>query len=587
MEKQYQKNLIVALILGLNLIIFAQLQAQSCYIRLSDASGITPTQYQLDSLESASCRLRDSLPVAFQDSFKVYDFGFYQHNENMVGGYPEMFQAAIAQVESQSQYYLLFGKQTDKTGVYTKFWLALKMPNSHIFSCITEGERNFLRLSIDISVNEKFEKLLKNPQFYSVAEIFGMEKLWQFFHKQKNCCYQNRGIGCLPPCPDSVQIKIFFENQGFLQRNVSVVFNPSKPDSLGARSLLARVNDFAQIAISENGNIRNLSVDAEYLLNGSISCFTNNNCKVFITKNSSLCDLELFHSIQNEFFQADYDWIGWIHVWQPTTSSEDAILFSKFKGKFYEDTESFIGEGNHCSDLPFEAYLYVPKKYSGKLNFQKVKENIENIYKDKNGYKLTVHLAEKNTLTFFDLYEAVVYGNVKTPGSSDWDGVTGITRKGANLYVDLKSFEINNGSKMIIDKRHGEYYIAYVTAHEYLHQISHKACKVLLRPWNPTFYDIENDNIFANGPHIGPESNYNLLFKGTDIPNPHNGDYLPKYYTNNINEFEKIDINLRQILFRSTLAYVLFHDTDPNNHIANLFVEQDKAWLKKLIFSFR
>ena len=121
MEKRNRKTLILALLLGFILALSDRLNSQSCYVRLSDASGISPTQYQLDALESAACRLRDSLPLVFQDSFKVYDFGFYLHNETMVGGYPEMFQTAITQVETQSQYYLLFGKQTDKSGIYTKF----------------------------------------------------------------------------------------------------------------------------------------------------------------------------------------------------------------------------------------------------------------------------------------------------------------------------------------------------------------------------------------------------------------------------------------------------------------------------------
>jgi len=35
----------------------------------------------LKDLEAAACRLIDSLPAEFRDSFKVFDFGFYLHNE--------------------------------------------------------------------------------------------------------------------------------------------------------------------------------------------------------------------------------------------------------------------------------------------------------------------------------------------------------------------------------------------------------------------------------------------------------------------------------------------------------------------------
>lgn len=52
------------------------------YVRLEDASGYTPTAEQLSSLELAA----DSLCAAFDSAgfpgqFKVYDFGFYLHQD--------------------------------------------------------------------------------------------------------------------------------------------------------------------------------------------------------------------------------------------------------------------------------------------------------------------------------------------------------------------------------------------------------------------------------------------------------------------------------------------------------------------------
>lgn len=64
-----------------------RIAAQQCYIPLSDASAALPTQRQLDSLESAACRLLDSLPGSYADSFKVVSFGFYLHNETSNGSY--------------------------------------------------------------------------------------------------------------------------------------------------------------------------------------------------------------------------------------------------------------------------------------------------------------------------------------------------------------------------------------------------------------------------------------------------------------------------------------------------------------------
>ena len=222
MEKWEQKTLAIALFLGLKLALCAPLQAQSCYLRLSDASGIVPTQDQLDTLEKAACRLRDSLPAAFQNSFKVYDFGFYLHNENMVGGYPETFQAAIAQVQAQSQYYLLFGKQTDQTGIYTKFWVALKLPNQDIFYCIDQlspSLRGDLTAKYGIIANAVHEANGKAYLRYHEAGIKAIDALRAYVTSLKGCCVppgpQRRGPSCTSCAFTRPEFRQNLDNKGF------------------------------------------------------------------------------------------------------------------------------------------------------------------------------------------------------------------------------------------------------------------------------------------------------------------------------------------------------------------------------------
>ncbi len=59
-------------------IVFTCLSAQN-YIRLSDPSGFDTDSYQA-ALESAASNLLDIFPVAYQDSFRVFDQGLYLHN---------------------------------------------------------------------------------------------------------------------------------------------------------------------------------------------------------------------------------------------------------------------------------------------------------------------------------------------------------------------------------------------------------------------------------------------------------------------------------------------------------------------------
>ena len=153
MNKKKHTNHILFLLLSFLFTISMPLTGQNCYQRLTDASGIEPNSSQLLELETAACRLIDSLPILYRDSFKVYDFGFYLHNENMVGGYPEVFQAAINEVKSQSKYYLIFGKQPDKNGGYTKFWVDINLPSQNIFYCLSQENPNF---NFDLSYKYQF-----------------------------------------------------------------------------------------------------------------------------------------------------------------------------------------------------------------------------------------------------------------------------------------------------------------------------------------------------------------------------------------------------------------------------------------------
>ncbi|MEY3241258.1 MAG: hypothetical protein RIR11_2696 [Bacteroidota bacterium] len=288
MEKRNQKTLIIILLLGLNAAFLAQLNAQSCYVRLFDASGIEPTQYQLTALETAACRLRDSLPTAFQNSFKVYDFGFYLQNENMVGGYPEMFQTAITQVETQSQYYLLFGKQTDKTGIYTKFWYALKMPTTAQFSCMIDLQREVYKKRVETKTNKKYAEN-QNAYFkYHEAEISGIEELIKIINEIKDCCVANRNgvaersAGC-DGCSDELLAE-YFKLQNFQEKSVSTD--------------LGTLSDIQTSNLKEITNVRIRTGIGSKLVSDLLAEYvtaisTNIGLKVLVTSSSSVCEMSV------------------------------------------------------------------------------------------------------------------------------------------------------------------------------------------------------------------------------------------------------------------------------------------------------
>ena len=167
------KNIILFFIFAYCSLFFAQRSHAQCYERMEDASGFNTNAYQ-DTLQAAAAKLCAILDtMGFAGQFKVYDFGFYLHQENTTGGYPEPFAQKITEVQDSSPYYLLFGKQTDKNGIYTKFWIALKMPDTAQFSCMTPLQRDVYGKRVEKRITDKYAEK-NNSRHHNHITSFSM-----------------------------------------------------------------------------------------------------------------------------------------------------------------------------------------------------------------------------------------------------------------------------------------------------------------------------------------------------------------------------------------------------------------------------
>jgi hypothetical protein len=163
--------------------------SSACYVRLDDISGINTDQYQAE-LQDTACKLAAVL-LDFKDKFKVFDFGFYVHAENFEEGFPEEFDNAIAEADQLSPYYLLFGKQSDRNGIYTKIWVKVKLPDERAFSCMDEAQLEGLTSELEMLAN--FE--LDHPMKYAKKECDAMHRLKEFIIQETDCCEMGEMVG--------------------------------------------------------------------------------------------------------------------------------------------------------------------------------------------------------------------------------------------------------------------------------------------------------------------------------------------------------------------------------------------------------
>ncbi|MFZ4474509.1 MAG: DUF3289 family protein [Saprospiraceae bacterium] len=253
-------------------------------MRLDDASGYTPTAGQLAELEAAACRLIDSLPLAFRDSFRVYDFGFYLHNETQQGGYPEAFQWAVDTVQTLSKYYLLFGKQTDRSGVYMRFWVELKLPDSLQFSCMTTLQREVYSKRVEAKIEEKYSEGQRVYFKYHVSEIAGIQEVISIFTEIKTCCVAYRNDSVLRPggcdgCSDEVAGQLF-QLQGFEKIDLNI------STAAFANINTAMVKDYSFHKVTVGGQTDYLGEIIENQVQEFNEWFSFN---LLVTSNPSLC----------------------------------------------------------------------------------------------------------------------------------------------------------------------------------------------------------------------------------------------------------------------------------------------------------
>ncbi|MFN0014360.1 MAG: hypothetical protein ACKVU2_07405, partial [Saprospiraceae bacterium] len=361
MMKQYRFTLLLVFVAMLAI---PALRAQSnCYVRLEDASGYTPNAMQIEALEQAAaelCLAFDSAGFGGQfakpeeksssvvsGQFKVYDFGFYQHHETTAGGYPEPFARKVEEVAALSPYYLLFGKQSDRSGVYTRFWVDARLPDSLSFSCLDATKRKKAANLVENATNNSYQMNGGDYYQYADAEKAGMQKLKAIVEGLKlgNCC---------PLLP----LEIFdnFSKDGFIGIPIVIAGPSAKPSQKNEKERSASggyILDYSNLTFTMDGE----SIDLASMDVPSIS-----NAKVFVTKNENFCDSneDIIGTIETNFNDPELDMATWYHIWEnPITSEPDALLFKhKLKKNSSPSFSTQNQTGYYPPPPPFEYTAY-------------------------------------------------------------------------------------------------------------------------------------------------------------------------------------------------------------------------------------
>jgi hypothetical protein len=329
-----------------------KVSGQVCHIEIRDNSGFNTQPYEA-ILENEACQLRNAFPAEFQNQFKVVEAGFYLLSPQTTLGVPPVFDYVKTQAATTSEYYFLICKQTDPNGIYTKFWVDIKLPETGVFLCLNESKLALIKEAIVLEIEEKYTLLGRNPYQYADAEIAGLNYLKSIINsiKSGNCC---------PILPET--IKNILLAKGYKTMPVNLIDKPPARPGENINRFPASVEDNANmlIEILEQPGF----IDMAIALGSDVSFATVDgiSAKAIITKNSNFCDAQIFQRVQNGFSSEGLQAFIHCHYWENPDTVQPDLLIAKTE---YIPTiplqeVEITGETGDCGavQLPTEPLFY-------------------------------------------------------------------------------------------------------------------------------------------------------------------------------------------------------------------------------------
>lgn len=263
-----------------------------CYTQLDDVSGFDrSTSFYV--VEQAACRLLDSLPPEFQDSFAIYGFGFYRlidHYDDY--SYDQIFEDVIEDKVTKP-YYIIFGRESGKQGIYSNVHVRGAFPDCMTFQ--KESTKDWIINSLEEVVRNTLQP--GTPEMWALAEKSGMD--WfikELLPARWYCCTGTNKIGCggCDASPD--EIYNIVSSMGFI--SIPIVINDpiTTIDVNGNAPVIetANVKAYSEHSITDiDGNTVNFA--AEIVANESNIDLDGG--KVFIFNMLDFCDDDFYKGV--------------------------------------------------------------------------------------------------------------------------------------------------------------------------------------------------------------------------------------------------------------------------------------------------
>jgi len=312
---------------------------------------------------------------------------------------------------------LLFGKQTDNHGIYTKFWVDLKLPTTDSLDCLPAAWVGFIENQVLLTTNSNYS-LDNRPFNYSAAELAGMQYLKEYIEMKVGCCKgAESGEYCGFPIEDDV-VELMVQN-GFQVGQVTNLVANSTLDTTGI------LHKYTNVTATFGDTVINVD-DAIYdMLDEYSTLFTNIGGEIWHydasntdTRERILSLITTGNSNPNPLYNAKpVDNQGGAEDDTANSLNYYYIDVVVVKSDIYGDVVGVRNRTNlfnlnlSSSNIPRKGMLYLLKTKNSSVNLLGVKQWTETFFQlagiDMVSIKIISHFDEINSLKNFDAISVI------------------------------------------------------------------------------------------------------------------------------------------------------------------------------------
>jgi hypothetical protein len=323
LKKQIQMCLLfIAICFGVQ-----RVQGQSCFVQLNNSMGLTFSVSGEGEINQLACNIIEIMPQGLSDSFKIFSVSAYTLRNYYGSDHLDFEQRVLELAEQSSPYYLLFLQKVNSNGFFDIASAKIKLPETGQFIC-----EIFDAGIWEYQISEEFAKNIFNQTLTESRLVDAYKSGLAVFKKKieqfNNCCGNNFRTLCTD-CITSDEVMAYLLGRDFLGikcdsfQSVSKVINSAVIDSAGV-----------------GFGMTNLGLEALEVVQSWGQKYNKPNSKVYITKNSTFCDMAAVRNIDSLYRLDSLDYDIWIHAFEDDNTGE-CYLFIRFEYYMYLDNPAY------------------------------------------------------------------------------------------------------------------------------------------------------------------------------------------------------------------------------------------------------